>query len=164
MATDSGLNKDESVTPGTFRDVFQLLNQYNVRYVVVGGLAVLLHGYNRRVLDLDIVIPSEPSEQHRAQQVLMMAGFMPTIPLPLNMLTVLRMLDQFQREIDVFIRFQVSFEDLWADRAEFYVEGVPIPVTSIEHLVQAKRATGRPEDLRDAELILAVANQPIDNT
>src|ERR1700741_1392460 len=138
MVTEPGFNEDGSVTPGTFRDVFQLLNQYNVRYVVVGGLAVLLHGYKRRVLDLDIVIPSDSSEQQRAQQVLMMAGFMPTIPLPINLLTVLRMLDHSRREIDVFIRFHVSFEELWTDRAEFDVEGIPIPVTSVNHLVQAK--------------------------
>ena len=44
------------MSPATFGDLFTRLEEDNVRYVVVGGVAVVLRGYVRPVADLDIVI------------------------------------------------------------------------------------------------------------
>jgi hypothetical protein len=101
-------NQANAVTADSYIDVFRLLEHFNVPYVVIGGLAGMLHGPNRSVADLDIVVSSSPADQNRAQQTLMMAGFAPTIPVPLNLLTVMRMFDQSQREIDVFVRYLVA--------------------------------------------------------
>jgi hypothetical protein len=55
-----------STTPEAYCDLFDRLERNHVRYVVVGGIAVVLHGYERPVADLDLVI--SPTESNRARQ------------------------------------------------------------------------------------------------
>ena len=88
-------------TPVIYSDVFDRLERDQVRYVVASGIAVVLHGYVRPVADLDIVIDRSPDEARHTMMTLMASGFVPTIPLPLNALTVLRMFDRLNREVDV---------------------------------------------------------------
>lgn len=147
-----------SVTPATFSDVLELLERSNVPYVVVSGVAVVLHGYVRPLADLDIVISAQPGEPERAQHALMLAGFVPSIPVPLAMLRVLRMFDQSQREVDVFVRYQVPFDELLADSETMTVGAGSARVASLEHLVRVKRMTGRPHDLEDVEALTLLRN------
>ena len=97
-----------------YGDVFERLEAEGVRYVAVGGVAVVLHGHERPVKDLDIVVDPAPAEARRATAALMSLGFVPTLPLPLEMLTVLTMLDGAGRTVDVFARYHVPFGELWS--------------------------------------------------
>ena len=143
-------------TPAAYGDVFDALELNRVPYVVVSGVAVVLHGHIRPVFDLDIVIPETPEEQNRAMQTLMYAGFVPSIPVPLNFLTVLRMFDQSAREIDVFVKYHSPFDDLWASSEQICAGDHVVRVASLDHLLLAKRTTGRPHDLMDVEALLAL--------
>jgi hypothetical protein len=143
-------------TPAAYGDVFDALERNRVPYVVVSGVAVVLHGHIRPVFDLDIVIPALPEEQNRALQTLMRAGFVPTIPVPLNFLTVLRMFDESAREIDVFVRYHIPFDELWESSQEIRVGDQVVRVVSLADLLRAKRITGRPHDLVDVEALLAL--------
>jgi hypothetical protein len=146
-----------SVTPEMYTDVFNRLEGHRVSYVVVGGMAVVLHGHVRPVFDLDIVIASTPDEQNRALHALTLSGFVASIPIPLNLLTVLRMFDQTEREIDVFVKYHISFNDLSADSVQIRVGKSVARVTSLEHLLRDKRITGRPHDLMDVDGLLAIS-------
>ena len=148
-----------SNTPAAYGDVFDGLERNRVRYVVVSGVAVVLHGHVRPVFDLDIVIAASPNEQNCALQTLMHAGFVPTVPVPLSFLTVLRMFDQAAREIDVFVRYHIPFHELWANSEQKQVGDHVARVASLEHLVRAKRITGRPHDLEDVHALLALKGQ-----
>jgi hypothetical protein len=145
-----------SITPATFGDVFDLLERANVRYVVVSGVAVVLHGYDRPLADLDIVISAQPGEPERAQHALMMGGFVPSIPLPLAMLRVLRMFDASEREVDVFVRYHFPFDELLADSETMRVGAGSARVASLEHLLGAKRITARPHDLEDVAALTSL--------
>jgi hypothetical protein len=101
-------------TPETYRDVFDRLEHEAVRYVVLSGIAVVLHGYVRPIADLDIAIDSAPDEAARALRALACTGFVPSLLLPLSMLSVLRMFDAAGREVDVFARYYIPFDELWA--------------------------------------------------
>ncbi len=147
-----------SSTPATFSDVFDALERNSVPYVVVSGVAVVLHGHIRPVFDLDIVIASTSDEQNRALQTLMQIGFVPSIPVPLSMLTVLRMFDQSAREIDVFVNYHIPFHELWASSKQISVGDRTARVASLEHLLRVKRITGRPHDLMDVDGLLAIQN------
>ncbi|HWN45537.1 MAG TPA: hypothetical protein VNW71_25155 [Thermoanaerobaculia bacterium] len=143
-------------TPAGYGDVFERLERDHVRYVVASGSAVVLHGYIRPVADLDIVIDAAPHEARKAMHALTLTGFVPSIPLPLSALTVLRMFDSAQREVDVFVRYCIPFDELWASSERVPV-GVSIArVISLEHLLRAKRITARPHDLLDIEALLAL--------
>lgn len=154
-----GISDTSSVnwtTPDAYCDLFDRLERNNVPYVVVSGVAVVLHGHVRPVVDLDIVIAATPHESHRAMQTLTEAGFVPSIPLPLSMVTVLRMFDPKQREVDVFVRYHIPFNELWASSEQKLVRKSVVRIMSMEHLLRAKRITGRPHDLRDIEGLLAL--------
>jgi hypothetical protein len=145
-----------AMTPVDYCDVFEALERNGVQYVVVSGVAVVLHGHTRPVFDLDIVIAPTPEEQNLALQTLMRAGFVPSIPVPLHMLTVLRMFDQAVREIDVFARYHIPFDELWASSEQRRVGEQLVRLVSLDHLLRAKRTTGREHDLMDVDALLAL--------
>lgn len=124
--------------------------------MVIGGLAVVLHGYTRPISDLDLAVDSAPDGIEYATAVLNSLGFVPSIPLPLSALTVLRMFDQSQREVNLFARPYVPFAELWAGSEQMPVGHCLARVTSLNHLLRAKRVSGRPEDLLDIKSLLAL--------
>jgi hypothetical protein len=136
-------------TPEIYCDVFERLEHDGVRYVVTSGIAVVLHGHVRPIVDLDIVIDPTPSEAQRALYTLARSGFVPSLPLPLNMLSVLRMFDSSEREVDVFVRYSIPFDELWAGSQHMSVCGGAARVVSLEHLLRIKRFNGRPHDFLD---------------
>jgi hypothetical protein len=117
----------------------------------VSGVAVVLHGHVRPVADLDIVIDPDPIESQRALEVLALAGFTPSILVPMNMVSVFRMFDQDEREVDVFVRFQLPFSDLWEDSQLAQVGRTVARIPSLEKVIRAKQLRGRPDDLEDIE-------------
>lgn len=143
-------------TPDIYCDVFDRLERDEVRYAVISGVAVVLHGHVRPIADLDIVIDPAPDEAGRALRTLTDNGFVPSIPLPLSMVSVLRMFDHAQREVDVFVRYSIPFNDMWADSELRRVGKSVARVVSLEHLLRAKRINGRPHDLLDIAGLLAL--------
>ena len=146
----------DSTSPDTYRDVFERLESEGVRYVVIGGVAVVLHGLARPVADLDIVVAPAPEEAARALRALAGVGFVPSLSLPLSMLSVLRMFDNARREIDLFVRYHIPFDALWADAQRMPVGGGVARVVSLEHLLQGMRINCRPHELRDIANLLAL--------
>jgi len=128
-------------SPETFCDVIEILNRENVRYVVVGSVAAVLHGANRDVADLDIVVDPSPHEAQRCLHVLAYAGFIPSIslPLPIHMLTVVRLFDQAAREIDVFVRNEKLFNELWSNSNLVQLGNQTARIAGPEQLLQTKR-------------------------
>ena len=151
-------------TPETYCDVFDRLERDEIRYAVISGVAVVLHGHVRPIADLDMVIDPAPEEAARAMRALARNGFVPSIPLPLNMLSVLRMFDHSEREVDVFVRYQIPFDQLWASSKHVRIGDSVARVVSLEHLLQAKRINARPHDLLDIERLLALESRGQDRT
>jgi hypothetical protein len=63
-----------------FEPVFSVLNAAGVRYVVVGGLAVVLHGHPRLTADVDIVLDLEPTSSKKAMEALKGLGLKSRAP------------------------------------------------------------------------------------
>lgn len=61
--------------PPDFKDFLNLLNENEVRYLLVGGYAVGFHGYPRATADMDLWIPVDPSTAERMVKVMMAFGF-----------------------------------------------------------------------------------------
>jgi hypothetical protein len=155
-----------SATPGIYCDVFDRLERENVRYAVISGVAVVLHSHVRPIFDLDIVIDSAPDEASRAMRALASNGFVPSLPIPLSMVSVMRMFDRSQREVDVFVRYHIPFDELWTNSQHLRVgDGSSVArVISLEHLLRTKRINGRPHDLMDIEGLLALERRGVDRT
>ncbi len=135
--------------------MFERLEAGRVRYVVVSGVAVTLHGYERETLDLDLAVDPAPGEARRATAALYSPGFVPTLPLPPELLTVLTLLDRGGRSVDLFARLLVPFGELWADSAHVGAGGGgPVCVCSLQHLIRMKRLRNRPFGVLDVEGLL----------
>jgi len=145
-------------SPEKFSDVFERLESEGARYVVVSGVAVFLHGYVRPVYDLDIVTDPNPAEAQRTLRALTVAGFVSSIPLPLEMVTVLRFFDRSSREVDVFARYAIPFAELWPDAEIRNVGDHAIRIASLEHVLKVKRLHKRPHDLSDVEGLMQLAD------
>lgn len=63
-----------------FLPVFRLLNDADVRYVVVGGIATILHGYVRATADIDLVVDLHADEASKTIRALTDGGFAARVP------------------------------------------------------------------------------------
>jgi hypothetical protein len=150
------------------RDIFRALELSAVRYVVVGGVAVALHGYLRATKDLDLVIDLTPDHASKAMTVLTASGLEPRVPVRAldfadpekrrvwieekNML-VFQMIDPHdaRRSVDLFVQNPIPFEELWARSTLLRIDDVIVHVAAIDDLITMKRQAGRPQDLADIE-------------
>lgn len=158
------------------REIFGALAGADVQYVVVGGLAVILHGHLRATADLDLVVGLERTNCMRALDALASIGFMPRLPVELrdfadpairedwiehrNML-VFQLWDPNspERAIDLFVREPMDFSTLWSGGVVKDLDGVPIRVAAIRHLIALKQVAGRSKDLDDILALREIAQQ-----
>jgi len=156
------------------REIFKALADADVEYVVVGGLAVIMHGHLRATRDLDLVIGLEPQNCKRGMEALSSIGLRPRLPVAMadfadpakredwtnnrNML-VFQLWDPAnpERSVDVFVREPIDFPEMRAEAVVKDLDGVAIPVVSIRHLIRLKQAAGRPLDLDDIESLRVIA-------
>jgi hypothetical protein len=131
-------------------DLLQSLDDAHVDYVLVGGLAVTLHGYQRVTMDVDVVMAMDVANLARFIACAKAANLHPVIPVPIESLANPELLDQWYREkgmlafglrepdmmatvIDVLIKPVVPFEELRRDALLRNIGKLEVPIASIEH-------------------------------
>lgn len=137
-----------------FRDLFVAFNAAQVRYLLVGGYALAFHGRPRFTKDLDVWL--EPNAENAARAYAALEAFgAPLQELHAGDLERPGLIFQIgvaPNRIDVLTAIDgVTFGDAWSDRQETRYADQTVPVISRYHLIVNKRATGRPQDLLDAE-------------
>jgi predicted nucleotidyltransferase len=158
-----------SEEPFSWRPIFEALNERGVRYVIVGGLAVVLHGHPRLTGDVDLMVDLAEEEARKTVSALTGIGLQPGIPVdPADFadasarrgwigrnMVVLNFCDASTgRSVDLFVENPLAFEDVWARSEVLDYRGVPVRVASIPDLIELKRRAGRPEDLFDISQLL----------
>jgi hypothetical protein len=137
-----------------FKEFIELLNAHNVRYLVVGGYAVAFHGYPRYTKDLDVWIELSPENANNVIQALDVFGFGSLGLKPEDFLESdqIIQLGYPPNRIDILMTLkEIKFEDCYNQRIEIQIQGIKTNFIDLENLKQNKRATGRPQDLADAE-------------
>ena len=137
-----------------FKEFIESLNASNVRYLVVGGYAVALHGCPRYTKDLDVWIEPKIQNANNVLNALTAFGF--------GSLDITA--DDFLEEgniiqlgyppnrIDLITSLKgLMFENCYPERVQVEIQGVLIDFIDIENLKTNKKATGRPQDLADLE-------------
>ena len=137
------------------KDVFSSLQRHKVRYVVIGGIAAVLHGVPRATFDLDILIDTDPDNARKLLVALLEANLGTAA-----MTTAEELLSQ---EITIFkdrVRIDVQtstpglkFEDAWEHRETMDYQNQKFYVASRDDLIASKRASGRSVDLEDVRLL-----------
>ena len=137
----------------TYLELLSLFAKWRVRYLVVGGQAVIWYTEPRYTKDLDVWIDRTPANARRVHQALAEFGA-PMEKLTAEGFTEPGMVFQIgvRVRIDVLTDIQgVRFETAWKHRRTVQVEGVRIQLISKRDLVRSKKAAGRPRDLLDIE-------------
>lgn len=159
-----------------FEPLFQALNDAGVRYVVVGGLAVVLHGHARLTVDVDLVVDLDKDRAARTMEVLTRLGLLPRVPVnPMDFanpsvrdlwirdrgMQVFSMYDPSNPllVVDLFVEHPVSFEELWSRSQQMELRGTTVRVASIPDLIHLKRLAGRPQDRSDIEALEAILHE-----
>ena len=137
-----------------FKEFIELLNANKVRYLVVGGYAVALHGFPRYTKDLDIWIESKPENAENMIRVLASFGF-DSLGLEINDFLQDDQVIQLgypPNRIDLLLMLSgVDFPQCYSSRIEIEVDDVKLNLIDLENLKKNKKASGRYQDLADLE-------------
>lgn len=139
-----------------FRDFIKVLNDTDVDYVLVGGYAVILHGYRRTTGDLDIWVNTTKENYLKLRKALLNFG------LPTTDLSEQNFLDNDAIEIftygiapvsiDIMKKVKgLNFEEVYSSSQLFIDQDLTVRFISYQQLVKAKKAAGRYKDLDDLE-------------
>jgi predicted nucleotidyltransferase len=159
-----------------FEELLAYLDESNVRFVVVGGLAVVIQGYARLTADVDLAMVLASANILRTVDALSARGLRPLLPvnahdfadeakrrdwIETRNLEVLSMRDEANPllTVDLFAREPIPFEELWSRADTVTLGGRTIHIASIEDLIRMKRLAGRPQDAVDIERLEEIARR-----
>jgi predicted nucleotidyltransferase len=146
--------------------ILRALNDADVRYLIVGGLAVIAHGYVRLTVDIDIVLNLQPDNVLRAMRALEKIGYHPLVPVQgsdfadeklreswrkeKNMIVFQMMnLDRPFTRLDIFVGEPFDFEREYTAAKWEEVAGIRSPILRIETLIAMKQQAARGKDIGD---------------
>ncbi|WP_298266424.1 nucleotidyl transferase AbiEii/AbiGii toxin family protein [Geobacter sp.] len=158
-----------------FLDIFRRFNEKGLDYVIIGGVALLMHGVVRLTADLDLMVALEHDNLRKLIDVMAELGYRPRIPEPAGAL-----LDSAKRQgwidqknmevfsfydpgqpvalIDIMIHEPVDYRTLRERAVMMDINELSVPVASREDLIAMKRISGRPQDIEDVKALERLAD------
>ena len=151
-----------------YLDLFTALDRHHVDYLLIGGLAVSLHGVERATMDVDITVAMTPDNLAHLTETAKELKLAPVLPVPLQSLKNVELLLQWHAEhnleafalrtpdlagvtVDVLLFPPVEFSGMAQRAIVINVADTPIRVVAIDDLIALKQAVGRPIDISDVE-------------
>ncbi len=139
-----------------FRDLFAALNDAGARYLLVGGYAVAIHAQPRFTKDLDLWIDRTAENSLKVIEALRSFGA-PLMDVGAEDLAKPSLIFQIgvaPNRVDLMTSIDgVDFLEAWPEREMTRYGDQELPVIGRAHLIRNKRATGRPQDLIDVEIL-----------
>jgi hypothetical protein len=144
------------------RSFIELLHVHGVRYLIVGGEAVIFHGHVRLTGDVDFFVDPAPENLERLHAAVSAFwdgdipgritsedfrpdGTVVQFGLPPNRIDLMNSIGPLR------------FDDVWPQRVEAVLalerEEIPLPYIGLDDLIECKRTVGRPQDLADIEFL-----------
>ena len=156
-----------------YQPLFRALNASGTRYVVVGEVATVLHGYARLTADVDLILDLERHAAARAMRALVALGLRPRVPVNTEDFADERARESWVSDkgmrvfslykpdnpllaVDVFAKHPVDFESLYARAEVCDIAGLPVRIASIPDLIYLKRLADRPRDREDVAKLEAI--------
>ena len=160
--------------PSDLERIFAALEASGARYLVVGGVAVVLHGHPRFTADLDLAIALDAPNVDAVLAALEGLGYRPRAPVPMRAFADPEQRADWERtkgmtvfslwspdlpgtEVDLFVSEPFRFEAAWPRRLRADLGGLVVSVLSLADLIGMKRRAGRPQDLEDVRELEALA-------
>ena len=153
-----------------YSPLFKALNDEKVQYIIVGGLATVLHGYARFTADIDLVINLNQAEAKKAINVITSLGLKPRAPVDPMQFTDKAIRESWINDknmlvfsffdpdnplmvLDVFIREPFPFDEMIQRVIHMNIGELSVPVCAINDLIEMKKKAGRPKDLEDIKYL-----------
>lgn len=136
-------------------DVFRCLHAHDVRYVVIGGVAAIVHGVPRTTFDVDLLIEATEANAGRLLAALLEGGIgSAALTTPEAVLAHEITIFRDVLRVDVQTKTPgLDFDSAWQRKVRRDVAGVPYWLVSREDLISSKRAAGRPRDMEDVRVL-----------
>ena len=135
--------------PEEFKEFIQLLNSEKVRYLVLGGWAVSIHGNPRATGDIDFFIGIDSKNVDKMKVVLAKFG-LKNVPVEyFEKNNILRMGVPPTRIEILTGASGIEFDSCYKNKKRMDVEGLKINFISKKDLIVNKKAAGRPKDIVD---------------
>jgi hypothetical protein len=149
--------------------IVKALNGAEVQYLIVGGVAVVAHGYERLTKDVDLVVGLERENILRALRALLAIGYQMKIPVTPEQFADPALREQWRRDknmvvlqlwsdlhrrtpVDIFVFEPFDFAKELGRALRLPVFGdETAPIVSYETLLELKKSAGRSQDLMDIE-------------
>jgi hypothetical protein len=149
-----------------YLDLFRALEQHEVRYLLVGGLAMNLHGVPRMTMDVDLVLALDARNVEGFLRCAQSLGLKPQAPVPLAALAdpgqrrqwieqrhmiafALTAPDPAAPTVDVLLAHPLDFDAAHARGIDRDAGGVTVHLASVDDLIALKSGTGRRQDADD---------------
>ena len=154
-------------------ELFKALHDEGVRYVLVGGIAVNLHGVERATADVDLIIALDAENLGRFYRVARRFSMKPVVPVALEdfadaakveswirdkhmVAFALRGADKLDPTVDILVRPVVAFDEAHARAVVHDLGGFSVTFASIDDLIRLKTDTGRLRDQADIDALRRV--------
>lgn len=151
------------LTSPDFKELLSIFTEAEVRYLVVGGYAVMRYSEPRYTKAPDLWIATDEENAERVFGALKRFGapLVGLSPSDFREAGYVYQMGKASFRLDVMMSLPgVTFASAWARRDELDVEGLAIPFISRLDLIAAKKASGRPQDLLDVERLDAPPPPP----
>jgi hypothetical protein len=148
-----------------YEDVLRAFQKAKVKYVIVGGIAINLHGFLRSTADIDILVEMSNENLKKVVMILKKKGYRVKQPVdPMGIADRRTRLDWIQnkhmkafnfykdtelKEVDIIIDTPISYEVAKKNKVGFKTDIGFLPVISIDDLIKMKKKAGRPADKID---------------
>jgi predicted nucleotidyltransferase len=139
-----------------FLDLLRFLNEEQVEYLVIGGMAVNFYGYHRATGDLDLWTAVTVENQDRLAVALRRFGFSAQSLARRPLLQKPKFIRIGHQPVRVEIHSEISgvdFDDCHTRAETCRIQGIDVPFISLGDLRKNKRAAGRAKDLADVEAL-----------
>lgn len=149
-----------------YLQLFKALKDHDIHYLLVGGLAVNMHGVPRMTMDVDLIIALDTDNIAKLETCSNFLGLRPSVPLKLAELADANKREALFKEkhlialslicdspatpsVDIIIHHPLDFQQAYQNKLERDVSGTPVMVASIEDMITMKKTAGRAQDLAD---------------
>lgn len=148
-------------TSPDYEDLFKILNAYRIRYLMIGGQAVIFYSEPRFTKDMDVWIPIELNKPETIYQALREFGA------PLTRLTpedfkdkkMILQIGVAPVRIDIMMGLPgIRAEQAWKTRRKGRYGRTSVNILNLPELIQSKRKAGRPQDKLDVDKLTRRAN------
>lgn len=142
-----------------FKELLVLLNENQVKYLVVGGYAVNQYGYPRYTHDIDLWVWMNKVNAQNILRSLSQFGFSEIGIVKEDFLKPdnILQLGYPPHRVDIMTSSDgLKFEDAYMSVNNVEIDGIPIPFISLKNLILNKKTTGRSQDLADADNLIKI--------